>query len=135
MRDWFRNLRRFFQEQILPNWQYKLASLVAALIIWAYVAGLQSMQVVFTVPIRFQNIPPGTQIVGQKVTSAEVTLAGRRDQILMLKQKEVWVSLDLSGLGTGRNLYLISSRDVVVPAGIEIKDVSPRQLTIRLVLE
>lgn len=132
---WLRHFIQFVDKQILANWQSKLAALGAAFIIWAYVAGQQSMQVVFEAPIRFQNIPAGSRIVDQKIGTAEVTLSGSRERILSLKRQQVWVSLDLAGLRNGRNLYLISSRDVIVPAGVEVKDITPRQLSIQLAPE
>jgi len=132
MLPWLRRIPKFAEEYILENWKYKLIALFAAVIIWAYVAGQQTVRVIFNVPIRFQNIPAGSQVSDQKVRTAEVALSGRRDRILTLKRQDVWVSLDLSGLRNGRNLYLISSRDVIVPAGIEVKDVSPRQLNLQL---
>jgi YbbR domain-containing protein len=132
---WFRKAREFFDESIVSNWHFKLIAALAALIIWSYVASRQTLQISFAVPIRFQNIPVGTRLNDQRVDIADVTLAGRRDRILTLKQKEIWVSLDLSGLRAGRNLYLISTRDVIVPAAIEVKDITPRQLSIQLVPE
>lgn len=129
----WRALKRFWQAMVLPNWQTKLASLAAAIIIWSYVAGQQSMQVVFTAPIHFQNVPEGSRLKDPPLKVAEVTVSGRRDRILTVKQQQVWIALDLSGLRNGDNLYLISFQDVVVPSGIEVKDISPRQLTLELV--
>ena len=130
--QWMRRMRKFFEDYVLANWKYKLIALVAAVIIWVYVAGQQMMEVVFAVPIRFHNVPAGSQVVDQKLPLAEVTLKGRRDRVLTLKAREVWVSLELSGLRNGRNLYLLSPRDVIVPAGIDVKDITPRQLSIQL---
>jgi YbbR domain-containing protein len=130
---WTRRLPKFFEDHVVSNWQYKLIALGAAVIIWAYVAGHQTVQVVHTVPIRYQNVPSGSRLQDQRVILAEVTLAGRRDRIHTVRARDVWVSLDLSGLRNGRNLYLISTRDVIVPPGIEVKDITPRQVNLQLV--
>ncbi len=132
MAVWWRKLRKFLEEKVLANWPYKLVALAAGIIIWAYVAGQQSMRLVLTVPLRFQSIPAGSALVDQKVDVAQVTLSGRRDQVLTLKPQQVWISLDLAGLRNGRNLYLLSARDVVAPPGIEVLDVTPGQLSIQL---
>jgi YbbR domain-containing protein len=129
---WWRRFRKFLDERILSDWPYKLVALAAAFIIWAYVAGQQSVHLVLTVPLRFQNIPPGSVLVDQKTDLVQVTLSGRRQLILALKPDQVWIALDLSGLRDGRNLYVISSRDVTVPSGLEVQDVSPSQLSIQL---
>jgi hypothetical protein len=129
---WIRRLRKIFEENVFANWKYQLAALAAAVIIWAYVAGQQIMEISFAVPIRFQNVPTGSQLVGQKLSLAEVTLSGRRDRILSLHRSDVWVSLELSGLRNGRNIYLLSTRDVIAPPGIDVKDLTPHQLNIQL---
>ena len=135
MPEWMRTLGKWYQEYVVTDWKYKLVSFVAALVIWTYVAGQQSMQIILTVPLHFQNIPYGSHMVDSKVNTAEVILSGRRERILSLNKQQIIVSLDLAGLRNGRNLYLISSRDVIVPPAIDVKDVSPRQLSIQLAPE
>jgi len=49
-----------------------------------------------------------------------------------VNRQQIAVSLDLTGLRIGRNLYLISSRDVIVPPGLEVKDITPMQLSLQL---
>lgn len=132
MLPWLRRFRKWIDEYVLNNWQYKLSALAAAVIIWAYVAGQQTVEVVFAVPIRFQNVPAGSRVIDQKLRKAEVTLSGRRDRILTMTRGDVWVSLELSGLRNGSNLYLLSPRDVIAPPGVEVKDITPRQMNIRL---
>lgn len=133
MLAWTRRLPKLIEEHVLNNWQYKGIALVAAVIIWAYVAGQRTVQVLHTVPIHYQNVPAGSRVLEQRPIQAEVTLAGRRDRIHTIESREVRVSLDLAGLRNGRNLYLISTRDVIVPPGTEVKDIKPRQLSLQLV--
>lgn len=132
MPEWLDSWLKKAREWAVTDWKYKGVALLAALVIWTYVAAQQSMQAVYNVPLRFHNVPPGSHLVDPMVKTAEVTLSGRRDRILVLNEQQLSVSLDLSGLRNGRNLYLISSRDVIVSPGIEVKDVSPRQLNIQL---
>jgi YbbR domain-containing protein len=132
MPEWTRTLANWFQEYVIADWKYKLVALTAAVVIWAYVAGQQSIQVTYTVPLRFQNLTPHLHLLGPNVSTAEVTLSGRRDRILNLNRNQISVSLDLTGLRMGRNLYLISSRDVIVPPGLEVKDITPRQLGLQI---
>ncbi len=127
-----RRLKIFIQEKIFAEWRYKLAALLAACVMWAYVAGQQSMQAVYTVPIYFQNLPDDSVMVNQKVHTVEVTVSGRRDSILSLWERQIWISIDLSGMKQGRNVYLITNKDIVVPSGIEVKNVAHRKLVIRL---
>lgn len=127
-----RRLKIFIQDKVFSEWRYKLAALLAACVMWAYVAGQQSMQAVYTVPIYFQNLPDDSVMVDQKVHTVEVTVSGRRDSILSLRERQIWISLDLSGMKQGQNVYLITDKDIVVPSGIEVKNVARRKLVIRL---
>lgn len=131
--SWMRRARKYTEENLLANWRYKLSALAAAVIIWAYVAGQQTMEITYAVPIRYQDPPAGSRVSGQALESAEVTLTGRRDRILSVKRSDIRVVLDLSGLRPGRNLYLISTRDVIAPAGVDVKDITPRQVSIPIV--
>ncbi len=130
-----RRLKIFIQDKVFAEWRYKLAALLAAFVMWAYVAGQQSMQAVYTVPIYFQNLPADSEIVDQKVHTVEVTVSGRRDLILSLRERQIWISIDLSGMNQGRNVYRITDKDIVVPSGIEVKNVARRKLVIRLALK
>lgn len=118
--------------KLLVNWRYKLAALAAAFIIWTYVAGQQSMQGVYTVPILFQNIPSGSELASQSVDTIQVTISGHRDRILSLKELQIWASIDLGGMKIGKNRYPLTKQDFVAPAGIEVKAFTPAKLTIRL---
>ncbi len=132
MRYWQKRLKKIIKEKMLADWRYKLAALAAAMVVWIYVVGQQSMQAVFRVPVYFQNLPANTEMVSQKLETVQVTIAGRRDRILSLKERQVWVSIDLTGMHAGRNRYKISRNDVVVPAGIEVKDFTPKKIRIIL---
>jgi len=125
--------RNFIEDKILNNWQYKLSALAAAFIIWTYVAGQQSMQAVYTIPIYFQNLPVGSILADPKVQKIQVTISGRRDRILSLKERQIWVAIKLSGMHIGKNVYQLTKQDIITPAGIEVKNFSPRKLTIRLI--
>ena len=132
MLKWQRRLKIFFEDKVLSEWKYKIIALLAAFIMWAYVAGQQSMQAVYTVPIYFQNLPVETELINQKIKKVEVTVSGRRDRILSLRERQIWVSLDLTSMRIGKNVYKIKNEDLIVPQGIEIKDITPRKIIIRL---
>lgn len=127
---WQRRLKKFYKEKILSNWRYKLAALAAAFVVWSYVAGQQSMQAVFRVPIYFQNLANDLEMNKPKILSIQVTVSGRRDRMLSIKERQIWVSIDLAGMKVGRNVYNIKRADVVVPGGIEVKDYTPKKIII-----
>lgn len=132
MRYWQRRLRKFMKERVMSDWRYKIAAIAAAFVVWAYVAGQQSMQAVFKVPVYFQNLPENLEMRSQKLNAIQVTVAGRRDRMLSLKERQIWVSIDLGGMKKGRNYYTVKRADVVVPSGIEVKSYTPKKILIRL---
>jgi hypothetical protein len=128
-----RSWTNFLRTKVFINWQYKLAAGAAAFVIWTYVSGQQTIQAIYTVPIFFQNLPAGSEMTRTSADTIQVTLSGRRDRMLSLRERQIWVSLDLSGMKTGRNTYLVNREDVIAPAGLEIKAFTPQKLTIQLV--
>ncbi|MCD4814645.1 hypothetical protein K8S19_13255 [bacterium] len=128
-----RRWRLFFKEKIFNNWRYKLAALAAAFIIWSYVAGQQSMQSVYTVPVYFNNLSVGRAVAEPKEQKIQVTISGRRDRILSLKERQIWVSINLSALRVGKSIYTLSKQDIIVPSGIEVKTFSPASVKIRII--
>ncbi|MBN1595218.1 YbbR-like domain-containing protein [candidate division FCPU426 bacterium] len=128
-----RRWKGIFRERLLNNWRYKIAALAAAFIIWSYVAGQQSMQAVYKVPVYFQNLPPNTVLADPKVDKIQVTISGRRDRILSIKERQIWVAIELAGMKRGKNKYSVQRSNIVVPAGIEIKSFTPSQIIIRLI--
>lgn len=132
MRYWQRRLKKFTEEKVLSNWRLKLAAVAAAFVVWSYVAGQQSMQSVYTVPVLYQNLVDDMEMHHQKVQKVQVTISGRRDRILSLKERQVWVAVDLSGMKKGRNRYVLKRDNIIVPGGIEVKAFTPKRLDIRL---
>lgn len=127
-----RSWTNFLRTKVFNNWQYKLAALAAAFVIWSYVSGQQTIQAIYTVPIFFQNLPAGSEMTRTSAETIQVTLSGRRDRMLSLRERQIWVSLDLSGMKNGRNTYLVTREDVIAPAGLEIKAFTPHKLSIQL---
>lgn len=131
MWDW-RRWKKYLEENLLEDWQYKLGALGAAVALWGYVAGQQSVQAVYSIPIYFQNLPPKTEIVGPKIYQVEVRVAGRRDRMQLLRDRPIWIGVDLSGMRPGINRCVLSPEQVSVPSGLEVKDLKPRKLAIQL---
>jgi YbbR domain-containing protein len=135
MPTWQRRVRTFLSESVVADWRYKLIALGAAFVIWVYVAGQQTIQAGYSLPIYFQNVPEGHVMISQSVNKIEVTIAGRRDRVLAIKDRQLWASLDLSKMKSGRNDYRLSKDDIIVPQGLEIKSFFPRHILVFLVKE
>lgn len=135
MAVWFRRARNWVTEKLLIDWRYKLAALGSAFVLWAYLAGQMSMQTMVSARVYYQRSPAGMVMVDQTVQQVQITLSARRDRLLGLKDRPLWVVIDLSDLRVGRNLYRITKQDVMGANGIEIKSIAPHQVVITLVPE
>jgi hypothetical protein len=135
MANWYRRWRTFWNEKVVYDWRYKLGALVGAFMLWAYLAGQQNMQSVVTAPVYYQKFPAGMVMVDQRIHQVSVTLSGRRDLMLGLKNHPVWIAIDLSNMRLGHNVYRITKNDAIGAYGLEVKAINPRQVAITLVPE
>jgi len=133
MPSWQRRFKNFISEKVIADWRYKLLALGAALVIWVYVAGQQSIQAVYSAPVLFENIPEGLAMERMSRTALEVTVSGPRNRVLAIKDRQVTAVLDLSKMKAGRNDYRFTKEDILVPKGIEVKAYFPRHIIIRLI--
>ena len=59
---------RQIRELILTNWHLKLFSLVLATALWAVIAQESTSEIIFDVPVEYQNVPPDTEVIGDAAT-------------------------------------------------------------------
>jgi hypothetical protein len=135
-------METFLRNLFLENWQRKLISILAAIIIWTLVSSSITATRVFTrVPVRIVNLPPNKTIQGlmpdgfldKRIT---VTLTGSKDVIDRLGSQDFEVVIDASDKGnewvatiTKNNLLCFNPDFHLVHA---IREISHSELVIRL---
>ncbi len=85
-----------------------------------------SLQQVSSIPIKFVNAKPGTT-ASLSPASATVTLEGSQLVVQGLTQSDISVVVDLNGAGPGT--YQLQPK-VILPAGVQYKQVSPQTVTV-----
>lgn len=83
------------------DWQAKAGSLVVAILLWWFVYSQTSVQRGFYIPIQYINLPPNMVILKTNDTMARVTIQGRKDRIMSLKNHQIRAFVDLSEASPG----------------------------------
>lgn len=124
-------MTEFLRNLFIVKWQYKLAALITAFILWFYVVSEQNLTINISAPIEFLNFPSNMKITNKVRNTIEILLQGRRDIINKMDKKEIKVHIDLSGVKSGRNNFSISTVQIKnVPKGVSIINITPTGLAI-----
>ncbi len=122
IRDWF-----------LTRWRLKLAALgLASLVFTAATFDSSSTVRVLEVPIEFQNVPRGLDIVNQPVTSVEVQLRGRRWLMDSNRTSGIVARFDLRSSAEGWQTVRIDPDALNVPPGISVDRITPNSVPVHL---
>jgi diadenylate cyclase len=126
LRDRIRNL-------FVTRWRLKLAALGLASLVVAGATFDSSTSVrVVEVPIEFQNVPRGLDIVNQPVTSVEVQLRGRRWLMDSNRMAGIVARFDLASSTEGWQTVHVVPGALNLPPGISVERVTPNSVAVRL---
>ena len=114
------------------HWELKLLALGFSVALWFFVMTSEKSDLVFSVPIEFDRVPPGLALTDERPDSVDVQLHGLRGTLARLSPEQVKAHVSLSGVGPGEVMLRLSPDQVVVPPGVTVLRVNPSR--IRLVL-
>ena len=115
---------------LLRNIWLKFLSISIAALLWLVVAGDRVVDRALRVPIEFQNLPQGLEIVGEPPDTVDVRLRGSSGTIGRLGAGDMAAVIDLRNARPGRRLFHITPSNVNVPYGVEVVQVAPATLPI-----
>lgn len=108
----------------------KFLSICIAGLLWLVVAGDRVVERAVRVPIEFQNLPSGLEIVGDPPESVDVRLRGSSGALGRLGAGDLAAVIDLRNARPGRRLFHLTAGEINVPYGIEVVQVAPATLPI-----
>ena len=108
----------------------KFLSICIAALLWLVVAGDRVVERAMRVPIEFQNLPQGLEIVGDPLEAVDVRLRGSSGTLGRLVPGDTSAVIDLRSARPGRRLFHITSTQVKVPYGLDVVQVAPATLPI-----
>ena len=115
---------------LLRNIWLKFLSISIATLLWLVVAGDRVVERALRVPIEFQNLPTGLEIVGDPPDSVDVRLRASSGTISRLSAGELAAVIDLRTARPGRRLFHLTPAHINVPYGVEVVQVAPATVPI-----
>jgi len=100
-------------------------SLGLAVLLWIAVSGQETVERNLRVPLEFQNVPDGMEMVGDPPNAVDVRLRGSSGNLSRVQAGEVVAVLDLSSARPGARLFHMRADDVRVPFGVQVVQVAP----------
>jgi YbbR domain-containing protein len=114
----------------LRNIGLKFLSLCIAGLLWLIVAGDRVVERAVRVPIEYENLPAGLEIVNTPVDMAEARVRGPSGALADLSPSDTAAVVDLRNARPGRRLYHLTPSTVKVPYGLDVVQVTPGTLSI-----
>jgi YbbR domain-containing protein len=124
------NWKRLFTR----NWGLKLASLLLAMILWLALIGQEKNQSekILTVRLEIHNRPQQLLLVERPPDYVNVTVRASVRQLPDITDMNVHVALDLTNATVAQTQYALNANMVSLPAGAELKELSPSMVTLKL---
>jgi hypothetical protein len=114
----------------IRNIWLKFLSISIATLLWLIVAGDRVVERSLRVPIEFQNLPTGLEIVGDPPESVDVRVRASSGTLGRLVPGDMAAVIDLRTARSGRRLFHLTPPNIKVPYGVEVVQVSPATLPI-----
>jgi YbbR domain-containing protein len=108
----------------------KFLSICIAALLWLVVAGDRVVERAIRVPIEFQNLPQGLEIVGDPMEGVDVRLRGSSGALGRLGPGDTSAVIDLRNARPGRRLFHITATQIKVPYGLDVVQIAPATLPI-----
>jgi len=100
-------------------------SVVLAALLWAVVAGEQTVERALRIPLEFTNLPAKLEAVGDPPAVVDVRIRGSSGALNRIAAGELTAVLDLRSARPGRRLFHLGGDDVHRPFGVDVVQVNP----------
>lgn len=119
-------MRKFF----LENLGLKTAAILLSVVLWIFVTSRGQSEISVDVPIEFQNIPTGLEVVDHSVKMISLNIKGQERLIKNVKPSNIRVYIDLSKAKKGESNYYITRDDIKLPHAITVINISPSSVKV-----
>ena len=125
-------VKAFFKGLFIKNWRTKLTALAMVTVAWVILASQQEAEITITTPVQLINLPADLMLGQGSTSTVDLSVSGRRSTIRDLRDQDVQVSVDLSGITEGRHLIKLTAKNIFLPFGVNIDQVAPQKIMINL---
>jgi len=84
------------------------------------------------IPIEFMNLEQNMEIIESSSNSVKLMVSGARPLVQAINQDQVKVKLDISNVVPGNNTVNIQHEKVLLPPGIQLKQMEPSEVVINV---
>ena len=120
---------------LVRHWELKLLALVFSAGLWLFVMTSQKTNIVLSLPLELDSLPPGLVVKGEKPDNVEVQLHGLRAALLRVSPESLRVRVSLVGASPGDVFVSLGPEQVVVPPGVRVLRVNPGVVRVVLARE
>ena len=110
----------------------KLVAVVLAVLLWMTVAGEPVVERGLEIPLQFENVPVGLEIVGAPPETLRVRVRGPSSTVGRLEAGAIAAVLDLANEQAGRKPFDMFADRVEVPPGVEVTSVVPATVVLTI---
>ena len=114
----------------LENLGLKIASVLLAIVLWIFVTSRGQSEMSIDVPLQFNDIPVGLEMVNHNIKMVTLTVKGHEGLIKNLKPSDVRVSIDLSKAKKGEGIYYIHRDNIKIPHGLTVTSIDPSSVKV-----
>jgi uncharacterized protein (TIGR00159 family) len=86
----------------------------------------------FLIPIEYRNLAPNCIIEEPKSKEITITLSGSERIFNLFKQKDLKLSLDMSGVQEGENSFVLTKDLIQYPTGLSLVNIEPDEIRLKV---
>jgi hypothetical protein len=120
------------RELVTHNLGLKMLSLILAVALWFFVAAEKESEIGLSVPVVFENLPPGLVIVGRPPARIDVRVAGPKILLLRLHGDRPTLQLNLKDAREGTTAFSALEAAIRIREGVRVTRVSPAAIEVGL---
>jgi YbbR domain-containing protein len=121
-------MKDLFQRYVVNNIILKLIALIAAVFLWSAISREPTVEIAYSVPVEFHQVPDNLEITSEIIPQTQVRLRGPVRRLRTIQPQDVHPVIDLAGASTGERTYDLTAQQVHVPYDVEVLQVIPSQL-------
>lgn len=117
---------------ITRNPGLKIISLILAVILWLFVKSETGGEVGLVAPVEFSSLPPTLIMVRLSDEVINLRVSGSLSKVERLSTRDVRVRIDLSSAKAGLNSFDILPRNISLPQGLTVTQMSPSTIKVEI---
>ena len=117
------------------HWELKILALAFSAGLWVFVMTSEKTNVVLTLPLELNSVPPGLVVKGERPESVEVQLHGLRAALSRMSPESLRVRVSLAGAQPGDLVVSLGPEQIVVPPGVSVLRMTPAVVRVALARE